>query len=396
MRIVHALPANGRIPDDLKHGPRSGIVHSALSFARGAAARCHQVDLLGPAEAPARATEDLSGCRVHTHPGYSFGRAGRWDVRWLAAAQVFSVTHHRPDVLHVHADPNLLRMRGKLRILHLHWFVDDEIPASYHRLLQRADAVVCCSEDVRRRFLAAAPFPERRTIVIRNGTDPDLFRPASPLEKRRLRQRYGLDEAAQVVLFVGAFVPEKGLLQAARAMAHVTSAVPDAVLLAVGGRLWSSLPADAQVNSPYEDAVYAYQSSSVRFLGRVPHAEMPDIYRVADMVIVPSIWPEPFSMSALDGLASGLPVVASRTGGPPEMIDERRNGLLVPPGDEEELGRAIVSLARNPTRRAEMGSNARARARSMTWARYTEEMEVLYQSLLDGVPADRYRVASAQ
>jgi glycosyltransferase involved in cell wall biosynthesis len=78
------------------------------------------------------------------------------------------------------------------------------------------------------------------------------------------------------------------------------------------------------------------------------------------MCVAPSLW-ENFPYSALEAMACGLPVVATRTGGLPEMIEDGETGLLVPPGDDGALAQAICSLLECEPRRAEMGLRARQR-----------------------------------
>lgn len=82
----------------------------------------------------------------------------------------------------------------------------------------------------------------------------------------------------------------------------------------------------------------------VSFLGYVPHEEMPELLRKFDVLVVPSVWQEPFARVVLEGMASGLVVVASSTGGTSEIVIDKKNGLLFPPGDSDDLAQKILSL----------------------------------------------------
>jgi glycosyltransferase involved in cell wall biosynthesis len=89
-------------------------------------------------------------------------------------------------------------------------------------------------------------------------------------------------------------------------------------------------------------------TDNVSFLGWVPPAELPEFLRKFDVLVVPSIWPEPFSRTVLEGMISGLVVVAARTGGTPEIIVDGENGLLFMPNDSEDLAKKIAHLLNDP------------------------------------------------
>jgi glycosyltransferase involved in cell wall biosynthesis len=96
----------------------------------------------------------------------------------------------------------------------------------------------------------------------------------------------------------------------------------------------------------------------VAFLGRLTADELEQAYRSADVFVVPSRW-EGFGMALLDALLYGLPVVASRVGAIPELVDDGDNGLLVPAGDPQALATALARLAGDPELRRRMGIRGR-------------------------------------
>lgn len=117
---------------------------------------------------------------------------------------------------------------------------------------------------------------------------------------------------------------------------------------------------------------------------RVPHvAEVGIVYAASDVVVVPSTEPEPFGLVAAEAMAMGLPVVASRIGALPEIVEHARTGLLVEPGDAVSLGRAMGDLCRSPACRAEMGWQGRKLfERRFRVERYVEEFAQVYEHLL--------------
>lgn len=105
----------------------------------------------------------------------------------------------------------------------------------------------------------------------------------------------------------------------------------------------------------------------------VPHEDLPDLYRMMDIVAVPSTWIEPFGITAVEGMAAGLPVVASRTGGLAESVVHGETGYHIEPGRADELAARLDELIRSPRLRAEMGRNGRARVQThYDWGRIVE------------------------
>jgi glycosyltransferase involved in cell wall biosynthesis len=116
--------------------------------------------------------------------------------------------------------------------------------------------------------------------------------------------------------------------------------------------------------------------------GFVPHAEAPERFREADVLVFPSIWAEPFGMPTAEAMAAGLPVVTTRRGGLPEVIEDEVTGLLVDAADVDGLTRAIARLLDDPSLRRRFGEAGRARAvERFGWDRITNQTLELYRSL---------------
>ncbi len=124
-------------------------------------------------------------------------------------------------------------------------------------------------------------------------------------------------------------------------------------------------------------------NGNVFFLGWVPPAEMPELLQKFDTLVLPSIWPEPFSRAILEGMISGLVVVAARTGGTPEVIVDGENGLLFMPNDSEELANKISNLIDNPKTRYRIMQSARETIlERFTMTRMMDEIENYLQEVL--------------
>jgi glycosyltransferase involved in cell wall biosynthesis len=175
--------------------------------------------------------------------------------------------------------------------------------------------------------------------------------------------------SAPSLLCIGRLIPIKGHLVLLRALAQARSRVPE-VTLDVAGR------------GPLAPALQAYVrelglEDAVRFLGFV--SPVGAAIEEAAIVVVPSLG-EGFGMVALEAMERARPVIASSVGGLPEIVADGETGLVVPPGEAEALAEAIVTLAGDLPRAAEMGRAGRARALAeFPPERCVERVEALYE-----------------
>lgn len=184
-----------------------------------------------------------------------------------------------------------------------------------------------------------------------NGVDLARYRPAGAEERAALRHRLlGLGEAEPVLLYAGQLTPEKGVEDLLAIQPALLRAFPGLTIAWAG-------------DGPLRGAVEAAAAPGVRVLGR--RGDMPELLRAADLVVAPSRWREAFSLILAEAAASGLPAVASRIGGIPEVVANQVTGELVPPGDQAALLAALSGLLDQPARRIAMGHAARRRAEAL-------------------------------
>ncbi|WP_372738006.1 glycosyltransferase family 4 protein [Neptunomonas sp.] len=118
------------------------------------------------------------------------------------------------------------------------------------------------------------------------------------------------------------------------------------------------------------------------FLGDVSNQDMPDVYRSADISVLPSFM-EATSITGLESMACGLPLIGTRVGGIPALITEGETGLLVPPGDPDALGEALVNLVNNAVLRKEMGLKARIKTeQQFSWLQIAERTATIYRQYI--------------
>ena len=218
------------------------------------------------------------------------------------------------------------------------------------RLMARSGAVITRSQRLAR-LLGEAGVPPGLTHVIYNGVNTDVFRPGDLLAARR---ELGWPAESKTVLYVGELLPVKNPLLLVDAFAQLQRRLPEAQLVMVGdGTLRSVARARAQ-----ELGV----SAKVLFLGLRPEREVAGFMRAADVLCIPSR-NEGVPNVMLEAFASGLPVVATRVGGIPEILDQDYLGALVEPGNAPALADALFATLAVPRRRDEI----LARAQRHSW-----------------------------
>ncbi len=237
--------------------------------------------------------------------------------------------------------------------------------------LPRAERVIAVSAALAEQARALGVAPER-VDVVRNGIDRNTFRPRDRAEARR---SLGLDPEESIVLYVGHVTRPKGALDLVRAFESAGPRLKNARLAMVGDG------ADAA------ECVALARELGVKatFAGSRPHSEVATWLAACDLLALPS-WNEGMPNVVLEALASGRPVVASRVGGIPEVVDSDVAGALVPAQDAVALGRAlelVLSREHDPER---ISSSLRV-------PDWHESARSLHQSLLEAL-ASRAREAA--
>jgi len=219
-----------------------------------------------------------------------------------------------------------------------------------------------------------------RVAIIPCGVDTELFRPGDP---RLARARLGI-AGERVLLFVGRLTPIKGLETLLRALAVLATEAPTdrpVRLVVVGGERGDTGDAGDFRRLTRELGV----EGRVDFRGPQPQDVLPDYYRAADLCLMPSRY-ESFGMVALEAMACGVPVVASRVGGLAVTVQDGVTGLLVPEGDPGALVGAVRRLLGDEPTRHTLGAEAVEWVRRFGWPCIARQVTELYGEL---VPALR-------
>lgn len=230
--------------------------------------------------------------------------------------------------------------------------------------LRRSSNVIFVSRWVQRHARQRYGIAPKVGEVIPNGVDTEFFSPAAPGLART-----GADRPT--ILFAGRLMAQKGIGTLLDAVSRLG---PDVRLLLVG-------PGDA---APWEGVARGYGLSRDRchFVGRVPYAGMPDLYRQAQAVVLPS-FAESCPMVALEAMASATPLVAADTGGVGEIVRDGETGWLFPPGDAGQLADRLEIVLGGSDRVRHVSAQARAWAAAFaTVERMAERTLGVYERTL--------------
>ena len=318
--------------------------------------------------------------------------------RRLTAALADFIARERPDLLHAHwafreavAGLRDLPSGAPPVIVNFHTF-EPVCPLKTHvtisgRPCEALPGMVCLREgcrspqkillhDLPARLLTAR---HRRRAALYLASNRELAGLAAraglaPVRHLPLGIELGEREPAEhpralVVLYAGRLRPEKGVAVLAAALPRVLEAVPEARVEVAG-------------DGPLEGVLRAAGSPErVRFLGRVPPANMAALYRRARVVVVPSLWKENFGLVGPEAMTHGTPVVAADRGGIREWLRDGENGLAVPPGDASALAEALTRLLSDPELAGRLGAGARRTAESLSMTEHARKLAAIYSEV---------------
>ncbi len=317
-----------------KGPPERGGIAAMVETLRQRLAADNEVELLNLTrnEVPRCGRMSVQNIRRTLEDSLRVWRAGRgWDIVDIHSSLTPLVTVGRAGLLALVA-----RARGARVVVHAHggnlqsWLDSSSKRLATRVALSAAHGIVAVSRSVHE-ALADVVGPER-VCLVDNGIDVERFRP-----NRRGHQ-------PPRVLYVGLLTPRKGVVDLLRASELLRSRRVPHELVLVGGTPDEGPDAEAEVRAVAGDGVV--------FQGARPHEQMPQVYWEADVFCLASWW-EAMPLSVLEAMASGIPVVATRVGDIPRIVEDGLTGILVPPKDPVALADALeIYLTDSPRRRA--------------------------------------------
>jgi spore coat protein SA len=304
------------------------------------------------------------------------------------------------DIAHIHEESEFIITVRALNpnikiVLHMHceWLTQLD-----HKMIEcrlnKTDLILSCSQYITDKTRKNFPSVAKSCHTLYNGVDLAIYGIESkknhePLEPKQL-------------LYVSRVTPEKGIHVLIDAFKEVVTRNTRVRLEIMGplkvwgpgNVIWLSDDKKVQKLEHYsgkgsktfldhlkQELVSLKIADKVTFHGRIPNKRKIELYKSSDILIQPSIFQEPFGMAIIEAMACQLPVVASRVGGIPEIIEDGKTGLLVEAGDSRALANAILELLSHEDLRRRMGESGRKQVESFSWENITKKLLHHYNDL---------------
>ncbi len=395
MKILHFLGI-GRLPRRPMVDATGGTERVVLEIARIQVRRGQAVTIAGLSEEPWQG--EWQGVRLRHLAPYSL--AGRRFGRHLRLASL--IRFGRFDLVHLHEYRRTSLFASRPTVMQFHNNPLDRLDAAtfaaqappYWAEVGRSAAQIAVSNFLNARLRlvhrAAGESALPQNVVtnysgVHAGQAPNVLAEA----RARIRRKLGLTDTDVMFLFAGAIRPEKGVDYLARAFAQLAAEHAGACLAIAGGsRLWIESgwlgggaleTTEQQVQNILRPAI---ERRRAFMLGIVSPADIGGYYAAADVFVLPSMFQETFGLVVLEAFAAGLPVVAFRSGGVPELVEDRKNGLLVAQGDEAALLAGMRELLLDPQLRARLRAEGRRTADQFSWEATVDRLEATYRGAM--------------
>ncbi|MFQ6062945.1 MAG: glycosyltransferase [Methanosarcinales archaeon] len=249
-------------------------------------------------------------------------------------------------------------------------------------ILKNANAIIASTPQELKNILDLYGVTGENIDLIRAGVDERLFK---PVEKTEAIEETGLD-FENTILFVGRITKAKGLRILIKALKKLkTEFNKELKLLIVGGDISGAMHSEIEskekkyIKKLIEELEL---TDDVIFLGPVEREKLPYYYSLADVCVVPSIY-ETFGLVAVEAMACGTPVIASKVGGLAHTVKDGYSGLHFVPGRSDHLAKKILEIITDSEKLRKMGINARiGTSREFGLERNVKQIRELYESLL--------------
>jgi glycosyltransferase involved in cell wall biosynthesis len=334
--------------------------------------------------------------------------ATRWGMSPMVIPRLLALIRHiRPDIVHTHdvkaefaavvasrlsATPLIGSFYGRLA---MHSLLLKGADLMRFPVFRRFDRVLANSE-AQSAELREFRVPAERIEVVPSFVDTQALRPASDAEAAGARARLGVPPAAPVLATVGKLVINKGHRDMLQALATVRATHPDVIYL-VPGEGENPWRGEGGLRGELESLARTLGvADNVRFLGYYP--DIPTVLHASDILVSPSLR-EGMQVALLEGMACGLPIVATAIGGTPDAVADGESGLLVSPSSPPALAAAVLELLGDRRRLRDMGEAGRRRAETRFDTRVVAEKvlricDAALSARANGATASDHRAAA--
>ncbi len=279
-------------------------------------------------------------------------------IAWFGFARTFIFTNHSSGFLEMFEHKNFI---------------------FFHRLLMnRADFIVCPSEELREKTILYYRRAPSTVFFISNGVDiydfPYVYGDKKHSYLQILESRYTLDTDSYILFCPRRWEQKNGVEYFVRSLPIILKEIPNVISLFAG-----NFVEEEYVKMILKEIDDLGIGSQVRILGQIKNSEMASLYAISDIVILPSLM-EATSIAGLEAMACGIPVVGTAVGGIPFIIENDKTGYLVKQKNPKLIADKVLFLLHDSVLRKKMGLAARSVVeKKFTWDALTNELILIYQ-----------------
>ena len=295
----------------------------------------------------------------------------------------------KPDIIQIENRPKIVKFirqaipTAKI-ILTLHSITFISPPYMNDRFLiyylNQANAIVVNSHFLKNYVLGITNLDSSKIVVNHLGVNVDQFKPKWQLDSPELLElmkgKLGVSRN-KILLYVGRLVEIKGVHHILEAMPEIINADPSIKLIIAGS------PFGRRAYSDHLKNLAESIKDHVVFTSFIPNDKIHEMFQISDLLLVPSAQNEAFGLVNLEAMSTGTPVIASNSGGIPEIIEHGKTGYLIDPSNiREDLTKHILDLLSNPSKLQQMGQQCVLQVRNhFTWQHSVDRQLTLFRQL---------------
>lgn len=299
----------------------------------------------------------------------------------------------KPDLIQVENRPHFVPYLRKkfphtpliLNMHSMHFASKSQLPPERAKAaMKQVDGLLTNSQFLAREYLRKFPVLKGKVHGVHLGIDPQPYLKAREQKNKikKWRKRFGLKSKDKVLLFAGRLNRNKGAHHLLRALPKIMEEVEQVKLLLVGSPRYGGVRPTRYLKKLKKQS--EKWSKQIKFTGFIKPKYMPYIYQLADIVVTPSVWKEPFCRVNLEAMAAAKPVVTTDRGGIPEVVQHQKNGYVLSLKNiDASLPETLIHLLKNKDERKELGEQGLALAKQeFTWEKTAKEYLRVYQQII--------------
>lgn len=242
-------------------------------------------------------------------------------------------------------------------IYHMHNDIDGTTKPEYlcKFIADKAETILPVSKYIENHFESVAP--NKKMKVFYNCIDFQVFDADKEYNTNELKKKYGINDNDFVYLYTGRICPEKGILELVKAFKKIAKEKTNVKLLIVGSRWYNLIAKDEYFDKLVNESKDC--EDKIIFTGYVFPKDMPAVYTLGDVLVIPSMWEEPFGVVALEGMAMKIPIISTNSGGLTEVLNQEA-AIVIDKQKQvvENLYMAMNEMYRNKNKRKEFVEKA--------------------------------------